>query len=106
MPEINMTTGDRLPGADEPHAPAISFGEGATRTMLDMLRGMDGWYVQITDEHGSYEAMVADHPVQTDDRDIWSVCVNRVETNAHGEINPVGDAFLVPLDRLRRVHVW
>lgn len=97
---------NRLPGADEPNSPAISFGEGATTTMLDILRGMGGWNVQITDEHGTFEALVLDNPVETDDRGIYSVSVFRTTTDAGGTIHTIGEPELVPLDRLLRLHVW
>lgn len=100
MAEIRVSTGSRLPDADEPTAPAISFGEGATDTMLNILRAMGGWNVQITDGHGTFEAEVHDDPVVTDDRDIWSVQVWRKD-----DANVVRSE-VVPLDRLLRLHVW
>lgn len=97
---------NRLPGADEPNSPSISFGEGATTTMLDILRGMDGWNVQITDEHGSYEAVMQSNPVILNEHDIWSLHVERTRTDEDGTVVVTGKVEVVPLDTLLRLHVW
>lgn len=106
MPEINVTAASYLPGADDPTSPAISFGDGATTIMLDIIRGMGGWNVQITDEHGAFEALVLDNPIETDDRGVYSISVFRTATDPDGTIYTIGEPELVPLDRLRRLHVW
>lgn len=103
MPPINIYHGaNPIEGADDTEAPCISFGEGATTTMLEMLRMFHEWTVQITAAGETFNARILD--VEVDDRSIWSVSVIRWLDD---ECSQLADhSELVPLDQFVRVHVW
>lgn len=103
MPEIHIDNpATRLPGAEDPDALSVSFGDGATDALLAILDMMKDWHVQITDEHGSYPVRIED--VSTNRHSIYSIVGRRILNDDQDEF--ADDTELIPLDQIRRVHVW
>jgi hypothetical protein len=110
MPEIRVNAGTYLPGAEDPTAAAISFGDDATDALCRFVNELagphpgDGYHVQVTTEHGSFDARV--ESVTTDDRHIYAVEVRPYTLDSEGVEVFSDSTELVPFDRLRRLHVW
>lgn len=101
MATLDVTIGDRLPGAEDPLAIAISFGEDATDTIVRILESLDGFSAQVTDEHGSFNVRM--FGVTTNANHIYVLKAHRVR----GDDFDVYDAEeLIPFDTIRRIHVW
>lgn len=103
MATIDISISDRLPGAEDPLALAISFGEGATDALVQTLDNMREWAAQITDEHGSWNVRM--FGITTNSDGIYSIDSRRVLDDEDFE-NYSPEPELIPLDAIRRIHVW
>lgn len=101
-----------LPGAEDPNALAISFGEGATDACLRLLgeMGNTGWAVQVSTPSGSRSGLAFGYDTTNDG--LYALRFVEAPDDEFGA--PDFDAIepeptyheLVPLADVRRIHIW